>query len=221
MNIKNHILQGDCVHIMQDMPCESVDLTITDPPYLVRYRDRIGRTIINDDNPEGVLAAFPEIYRLLKPDSFCVSFYGWTYVHAFAAAWSNAGFRPVGHIVWHKDYASNRKYLRYHHEQCFLLAKGYPARPHMLLEDVRPWHYSGNRNHPTEKSIQIIKPLIESFSRPGDIVLDPFLGSGTTAVAAAFTDRRYIGIEIDQDYCTIARKRLNGTHVYLERRYAA
>ncbi len=46
------------------------------------------------------------------------------------------------------------------------------------------WHYSGNRKHPAEKSVEIITPLIRAFSNPGDLVLDPFLGSGTTDIAA-------------------------------------
>ncbi|GJL49762.1 MAG: hypothetical protein NPIRA01_09890 [Nitrospirales bacterium] len=84
--------------------------------------------------------------------------------------------------MWHKDYASNSGYLDYHHEQCFLLAKGNPPKPSVPLADVRPWEYTGNRNHPTEKAIGVIRPLIETFSQTGDTVIDPFFGSGTTIV---------------------------------------
>jgi len=215
MNTENHIIEGDCVEIMQNLPAATVDLAVTDPPYLVNYRDTDARTIVNDDNPERVLSAFPELYKLLKPNTFCISFYGWPKIDAFANAWTKAGFRPVGHIVWHKDYASSRGYLHSHHEQCFLLAKGNPPKPAIPLSDVRPWTYTGNRNHPTEKAVEVIKPLIETFSEVGDTVIDPFLGSGTTAVAAAFANRRYIGIEIEPQYCALARKRLAATHAYL------
>ena len=216
MTINNHIFQGDCIELMQGLPQASVNLAVTDPPYLVNYRDRTARTIANDDNPDRVLSAFPELYKLLKPDTFCVSFYGWSKIEAFANAWTQAGFRPVGHIVWHKDYASNTGYVEYRHEQCMLLAKGYPKKPEKPLADVQPWEYSGNRYHPTEKAVEVIKPIIESFSQPGEMVIDPFLGSGTTAVAAAFANRRYIGIELEPEYCALAKRRLAGTHAYMK-----
>lgn len=210
----NTILQGDCTHVMQSLPDKSVDFVLTDPPYLVNYRDRSGRTISNDDAPKRVLSAFPALYRLLKPNRFCISFYGWNRIDAFFNAWTQAGFRPVGHIVWHKDYASRSGYLRACHEQAYLLAKGRPVHPAQPIQDVRPWEYTGNKNHPTEKAVSILKPLIQSFSSPGDLVLDPFSGSGSTCVAAAFTGRRYIGIELDAGYCALSRKRLAATKRY-------
>jgi adenine-specific DNA-methyltransferase len=89
----DQILQGDCTRVLRTLPDASVDLVVTDPPYGVRYRDRLNRTIANDDHPERILGAFNDVYRVLKPDTFCVSFYGWN---------RRAGFVPVGHIVWQK-----------------------------------------------------------------------------------------------------------------------
>lgn len=175
-----------------------------------RYRDRLGRTIANDSEPESVLGAFVYIHRVLKPDTFCVSFYGWSRVAAFFQAWSEAGFRAVGHLVWHKSYASRRGFLRAHHEQAYLLAKGFPATPDDPIEDVQPWEYTGNRAHPTEKAVSTLVPLIESFSQPGALVLDPFAGSGSTLVAAALCGRKYIGIELENGYCRHARRRFAG-----------
>jgi DNA modification methylase len=60
--------------------------------------------------------------------------------------------------------------------------------------------YSGNIAHPTEKAVSILKPLIQSFSRPGDVVLDPFTGSGSTLIAAALSGRHYVGIELEGKY---------------------
>jgi site-specific DNA-methyltransferase (adenine-specific) len=82
------------------------------------------------------------------------------------------------------------------------------------------WHYSGNKAHPTEKAVKILTPLIRAFSQPGAIVLDPFAGSGSTAVAAALTGRSYIGIELDGRYCRHARNRLAGAEKYTERKAA-
>ena len=80
-----------------------------------------------------------------------------------------------------------------------------PARP---MSDVRPWQYSGNSNHPTEKAVSVLRPLIESFSKPGAVVLDSFAGSGSTCLAAAECGRRYLGIELSAEYCRTAEQRL-------------
>lgn len=155
-----------------------------------------------------MLGAFSDLYRLLKPDSVCVSFYGWTQVDAFFRAWRSAGFRPVGHIVWVKEYTSCAGLLRYRHEQAFVLAKGRPPIPARPLDDIQPWVYSGNSDHPTQKAVRILTPLIEAFTQPGQLVLDPFAGSGSTLVAAAIAGRRYLGIELERQYCEVARRRL-------------
>ena len=206
--LTNQILCGEAANILSTFPEHSIDLVVTDPPYLCNYRDRSGRKIINDDNPQAVFEVYKSLYRVLKPHSYCVSFYGWTAIAGFANAWQEAGFRIIGHIVWPKAYSSRTGYMRYAHESAFVLAKGYPLKPDNPIPDVQPWAYTGNKAHPTQKAVSIITPLIESFSKPGDVVLDPFSGSGTTAIAAALTHRHYIGIEIEHSYCEIAQERL-------------
>ena len=210
MLTQNQIIQGDCTQVLSTFPSESADLIVTDPPYLVRYRDRAGRSIANDGNPGSVLGAFPELYRILKPDTFCVSFYGWNAVAAFFSAWKYAGFSAVGHLVWRKGYASRRGFLNARHEQAYLLVKGHPTKPAHPIDDVQPWEYSGNVAHPTEKAVSVLKPLIQAFSHRGDIVVDPFAGVGSTLVAAALSDRQYVGIELEAKYVEHARRRLAG-----------
>jgi len=184
---------------------------------MVRYQDSNGRTIANDDDPTRILGAFTDLYRLLKPDSICISFYSWGQVDIFFRAWRCAGFRPVGDIVWAKDYASRTRYLHYRHEQAYVLAKGSPKMPEQPIDDVQPWVYSGNPDHPTQKAVQILTPLIEAFSQPGQLVLDPFAGSGSTLVAAAISGRRYLGIELEPGYCRVARERLARVRTRLRR----
>jgi DNA modification methylase len=70
----NRVTCGDCIDVMANMPARSVDFVLTDPPYLVRYHDRSGRRVINDDNDAWLKPAFRQIHRVLKPDAFCVSF---------------------------------------------------------------------------------------------------------------------------------------------------
>jgi len=146
--------------------------------------------------------------RSVKPDRFCVSFYGWNSVDRFFAAWKGAGFRPVGHLVFVKRYASKERFVAYTHESAYLLAKGNPKTPHMVLRDVLEWQYTGNERHPTEKPVMAMMLMVDAFSKPGDLVLDPFVGSGTTAVAAKRLSRRYIGIDIEPAYAVTAQDRL-------------
>jgi adenine-specific DNA-methyltransferase len=91
---------------------------------------RDGRSVTNDDNSRWLRPAFSQIYRLLKPAAFCVSFYAWNKVHLFMTAWRDAGFRTVGHIVFRKRYASANRFLRYEHQGAYLLARVTCSRQH-------------------------------------------------------------------------------------------
>lgn len=205
---RNVIHQGDCISVMRRMPARSVDFILTDPPYLVRYQSRDGRRIINDDNGRWLEPAAREMFRVLKPNSLCVSFYGWTQTDRFMGAWRAAGFRIVGHIVFRKKYASASRFVSYTHESAYVLAKGRPALPENPPADVIDYPYTGNRLHPTQKPVAILKPLIEAFCPEGGLVLDPFCGSGSTLVAACEADCDYVGIELDRTYHRIAARRL-------------
>jgi adenine-specific DNA-methyltransferase len=204
----NQVIHGDCVTVLRSFPNASVDLVVTDPPYLTNYQPRDGRHVANDNNDHWLRPAFLEIHRVLKPDRFCVSFYGWPWIDRFMRAWKACGFRPVSHLVWVKEHCSREGYTRSYHEVAFLLAKGKPPRPVQPLRDVVPWQYTHNELHPTQKPVVGITPLIEAFSQAGDIVLDPFAGSGTTAVAARICQRQFILIEKVEHYCHVARERL-------------
>jgi DNA modification methylase len=208
----NTILNGDCIQVMRQMPANSVDFILSDPPYLVNYRDRDGRSIRNDANGDWLKPAMKEAYRVLKQDRLAVMFYGWSAVDQFFAAWRDAGFYPVGHLVFRKDYASRSRLVRYFHEQAYLLAKGKPPLPKHPIADVIDVDYSGNKLHPTQKPLSALVPLIRSFSLPGDVLLDPFAGSGSSCAAAALTHRRYIGIELDEKYYLEASARLDRVH---------
>jgi DNA modification methylase len=205
----NAVLHGDCIDRMRTLPANSVDFILTDPPYLVRYQDREGRSIRNDSNADWLKPAFSETCRVLKQDSFMVAFYGWTQVDKFLDAWRGAGFRVVGHLVFRKQYASKARFLKYQHEQAYLLAKGIPALPENPIADIIDMPYSGNKLHPTQKPVAALKPLIKAFTQEGDLVLDPFCGSGSTLLAAKILRRRYLGIELDAQYHAAATKRLH------------
>ena len=151
-------------------------------------------------------AAFSDLYRVLKPDSFCVCFYGWNRVDEFFSAWRAAGFRPAGHIVWKKEYSSSARFLQYRHEQAYLLARAIRA--------VRqsPWPMCSRGNTPatgripTEKAVEILKTACPRLFKAGRDRAGPVRRSGSTAVAAAsLSGRRYVGIELEGRYCRHAR----------------
>jgi len=212
-SILNHVITGDCLRVLPQLPTGSVDLVLTDPPYLVRYQSRDGRGVPNDDTDAWLLPAFTEVFRVLKPDRYCISFCGFTQAERFLTVWKAAGFRVLEHLVWRKRYPSSTGFVRRYHEQAYLLAKGTPRRPHMLLPSVLEWRYTGNTLHPTQKPVGAVIPLVMAFSQIGDVILDPFAGSGSTAVAAALLGRQYIAIELNEEYARIARSRLTaGTY---------
>lgn len=202
------LYHGDCLVALPRLATESVDLCLTDPPYIVNFRDRQGRSIANDGNSDWLAPAFAEIYRVLRRDAVCISFYGWNKVDLFFDAWKKAGFRVCGHFVFTKSYASKAGLVKYQHESAYLLAKGRPQTPTQPIGDVQPFPYSGNKHHPTEKPVPALRTLIAAFTQPGDTVLDPFAGSGSTCVAAREIGRRYIGIELDANYYAAAKGRL-------------
>ncbi|MGH9685461.1 MAG: DNA methyltransferase [Candidatus Acidiferrales bacterium] len=204
----NTVLQGDCVEVMRQFRSCSVDFVFTDPPYLAHYRSRDGRTVANDSDGAWLKPAFTEIFRVLRRDSFCVSFYGWHQADKFIAAWREAGLRLAGHLTFTKRYPSAERFLQYQHENAYLLAKGNPPQPTQRIPDVIEWRYSGNKLHPTQKPLCVLMPLIQCFSCPGDLVLDPFCGSGSTLLAARLQGRRFVGIDLDAAYCDISRDRL-------------
>lgn len=218
---RNQIIHGESANILKSIQAGSLDLVVTDPPYLVNYRDRDGRSLHNDDNAGGVMPVFAPMARAMKANSFAVCFAGWSALPQFTAAWETAGLRIVSQIIWQKQYASRKGFTEYRHESAFVLAKGDPAKPAQPLPSVMDWVYSGNKSHPTEKAVEVIAPLIRCFSKPGDLVCDPFSGSGSTSVAAALNGRDYLGIELDAKYVTTAQTRLAGVARYQAQKVVA
>lgn len=198
------LLQADCIPTMRRLPDNCVDFLHADPPYLVRFCDRTGRRLRNDDNGAWLRPAFAEAFRILRPGRYAVMWYGWPKAERFLAAWREAGFRLVGHFVAPKAYTSSRRLVEYRHEQAYLLAKGDPIPPFRVIPDVLPWRYTGNKLHPTQKPLCALLPLVEAFSAPYEIAFDPFAGSASALVAAYLTRRRFCGVELDPHYHALA-----------------
>ena len=132
-------------------------------------------------------------------------------VSVFIDKFKEAKFELKNIIIWYKkkkgmgDLYGN---FSPRYEMILFLTKGRPLLKDTRYSNVILFDNGGNKNHPTEKPVGLIQILIKSFTDENKIVLDPFMGSGTTAKACYELNRRFIGFELDPEYCEIARKRL-------------
>ena len=205
----NRIVHGDCIEVMRQMPTNSIDFILTDPPYLVNFHDRQGRTLRNDTDANWLRPAMSEAYRVLKHNRLMLCFYGWPRAEKFLEAWREAGFRPVGHLIFRKSYTTKvTEFLKYQHEHAYLLAKGRPSKIGAPLPDVQRFLFTGNKLHPTQKAVMSLIPIIRAYSLPGDVVFDPFTGSASSCAGALLTGRRYLGVEMDDTYFNQANLRM-------------
>ena len=205
------VFHGDCLDLLPLCPSGSVDFVLTDPPYLVGYKGRWDgdrKSIVGDDDATWVRPAFSEIWRVLKDDCFAVSFYGWPHADLFAGEFKAAGFRLVSHLVFVKNVWGLGRFTRGQHETAFLLAKGHPKVRGKRPSDVFEWTREQEAIHPNQKPIGPLRKLLTAYSPSGGIVLDPFMGSGSTLRAAKDLGMKAVGIEIEERYCRVAASRL-------------
>src|SRR5512135_3074076 len=205
------IYRDDCRRILPLLPNGSIDFVLTDPPYLMKHVGRWDgerKTIVGDDDPSWLVPVFSEIWRVLKPDSFEVSFYGWQAADLFVRTFKALGFRLVSHLAFVKNVWGLGRYTRGQHEAVYLLAKGRPAAPARGISDVIEWEREQDAVHPNQKPVAALYPLVAAYAPPGGVVLDPFLGSGSTLRAAKDSGLGAIGIEVEERYCRYAAERL-------------
>lgn len=205
------IFHGDCREILPSI-VGAADLCLTDPPYVVDYAGRWNsdsRPIANDGDDSWLLPAYSGIFGALKDDGLCITFYGWPRIEAFMKAWREAGFRPVSHMVWVKNVWGLGYYTRGQHEPLFVLAKPKSRKPPEAISDVVNWTRVVNPVHPTEKPLDALRTVVRAFCPPDGLVIDPFMGSGSTLRAAKDLGRKAIGIELEEAYCAAAARRLS------------
>lgn len=205
------VYHADCRVVLPTFADGSFDFVLTDPPYLVGYRGRWGgdrEPIAGDDRDDWLEPVYADLWRLLKPDTFCVSFYGWPQCDRFVGVWKRLGFRLVSHLAFVKNVWGLGRFTRGKHETAFLLAKGRPPRPAAGIADVIEWEREPDAFHPNQKPVPALLPLLAAFAPAGGVVLDPFMGSGSTLRAAKDMGLRAVGIELDAGYCRRAAARL-------------
>ena len=222
--------QGDCLELMKDIPDKSVDLVVMDPPYdfMTKHKSKnytgagafgkLGRSYHGELENSNLITGINydvlnEVVRVLKK----VNVYIWCnkeQIKDYLDFFKNYNFEL---LTWHKTNpvpTCNNKYLSDTEYLLFFREKGVPIYGSYGTKKkyyVTPTNKADKDKfgHPTIKPVDIIENLIINSSNANDVVLDPFMGSGTTGVACVNTGRKFIGIEIDKTYFEIAKDRID------------
>lgn len=205
---------GDCLALMKEMPDNSVDAVITDPPYGIEIgkmgftNNRIGGVALRkdykgmgewDDRPISKVE-IDEIFRISRVQVI------------FGAQYVAHLLPPHGcWIVWDKK--TDDKYQNdFADAELAWTNSDKPSRiirhlwQGMLQQDMKN---KEERFHPTQKPIAVMRKIIQMFTKEGETVLDPYMGSGSTGVACTLTRRNFVGFEVGQQFYDIAAKRIN------------
>lgn len=226
IEFENKIINADCMDILKQLPDESVDLVLTDPPYRVisggksdQYKNSIfknndGKIFKeNDVNHEKWIS---EVFRVLKDggEFYCMS--NSLNLFDLKAICDKAGFRFHNLLVWEKNNSTpNRWYLKNCEYTLYFYKGKAKAINNKKSKTVHKFQNTIDRIHPTEKPEELMRFYISNSSKEGDLILDCFSGSGTTAIACHNLKRRFICIEKDKDYYEASVKRLEAAQKQL------
>lgn len=219
------LLQGNCLEIMKNIPDNSFDLIIVDPPYkTITGGNKNG---INSKRPKGILSSnkkifkhqnieigdwVPSLYRMLKPNSHIYIFTNAINLHTMISETEKAGFKLHNILVWEKNNCTPSQYYMKNCEYILFMRKGKAKYINNIGGSKTVHKFNniiGNKLHPTQKPLDLLKFYITNSSNENDIIFDPFMGSGSTGVACVHTNRNFVGIELDEEYFNIAEERIN------------
>jgi len=203
---------------------ESVGMIFTDPPY---RGINGGSGSVGDGSPQGMLAKndgkyfahndiditdyAAELYRVLPSPGHCYVMCNLMNLWRFQEVLTGVGFKVHNLLVWHKTNTNPNRWFMKNGEYILFLRKG-PARAiytpgEQTVRRVKSVT-GAERTHPTEKPVDLISAYVRASALPFQIVLDPFMGTGSTGVAAALHNCQFIGFESDQEYYSSACQRL-------------
>jgi len=222
--VKLTLIQGDALKVLPLIQNESVDLIVTDPPYFVLDKCDWDLFTNKEEYVDFTVKYLNLFYNVLKTDCSCLLFWSQKHLFLFDKILKQTKFNLYKMVVWHylnvtKGF-SNKRWI-YTFDFILHLVKG--EKPKIfnanfsLEENKDVWvfpkpqsNYSKDKKyHSTQKPLELISRIIKMFSNEGDVVLDAFLGSGTTMVACRNLKRNCIGIEINPSYIKICKERLN------------
>jgi len=228
------LIKGDCLVEMQNIPDKSIDAIVTDPPYKLiaggvtgKLSKRITGTCLNyeSENTKNGNGNFkintvkfsewlPYCFRLLKDGGHFYVMVNDRNLQEMLNETEKVGFKVLNVLVWNKHNAMPNHWYMKNAEFIIMLRKGTAvyinnqgSKQCMQFNNVR------DKVHPTEKPLELMQTLIENSTSENGIVLDPFMGSGTTGVAAYNLNRSFIGIEMDEKYFEIAQKRIQDLYL--------
>ena len=228
----DEIYLGDSLVLMKDIPSDTIDLIVTDPPFAIdfkakrsnynRSQDRVlegYNEIPKEKYYEFTVNWMKEAYRMLKETGSMYVFSGWTNLKDILNALDDVGFITVNHIIWKYQFGvfTRRKFVTSHYHILFVVKNQKKYKFNKIEhypEDVwiiKREYWTGKIKTPTKLPLKIVKKIILYSSDEGDVVFDPFLGSGTVAVAARLLNRHFLGFEIVPEYYEFARDRIKRT----------
>lgn len=214
----NKIYNEDCLEGIQKIASASIDTIITDPPYFIgmthngkkgNYNDLIIMKPFFD-------SLFSEFSRVIKENGKVYIFCDWrTYVFYYPLLLKHISVRNM--LVWDKISGPGSSYA-FTHELILFAEKDTPCMKGSNIFRIPGFSAgakktNGEMLHPTQKPVEVIEKLITDSTKEGDLVLDCFMGSGTTAVAAKKLNRNFIGFEIQEKYITISENRLKQVEI--------
>lgn len=228
---KYTVVNGDCMDYLSQIPDHSVDLILTDPPYnIAQYStgniDLPGRSALNNDladwdlNPIDPSALVADFKRIIKPDGNIFVFTSYNLIGKWHEAFDSE-FDTFQFFVWHKTNPAPKIFKNGFLNSCEMIAcmwnKGHKwnfsnqNEMHNFFESpicMRPERLSDPK-HPAQKPVKLLEHIIKIASNEKDVILDLFMGVGSTGVAALKNNRKFIGIEIEKDYFYAAERRIS------------
>jgi len=226
----NKIHEGDCLHLMKELPNNSIDHIITDPPFAIDFKakrtnyNRTAKTVIegyNEIAKEEYLDFsrkwISESFRILKDNGSMFVFSGWNNLKDILIAIDEAGFITINHLIWKYQFGvfTRKKFVTSHYHILFVVKNPKKYKFNKIEhypEDVlvvNREYWTGKVKTPTKLPIELVNKLISYATDDKDLVLDPFMGSGTTAVACKMLNRNFFGFEIVSEYVKFANDRLS------------
>ena len=213
------LYQGDCLEIMGGIKDKSVDLIVTDPPYLMDYQsnrrkkeDRFDKIKNDKGNYMLIQDYLEECHRIMKDNTAIYCFCSWHNIDFFKNEFEKH-FKLKNILVWNKNnhgtgdlkgsYAPKHEFILFGHKGRTLL------REKRIADVIDCPKISSNKlTHPTEKPQDLLEIFIKQSSDEESIIFDGFMGTGSCGIAAKKLNRNFIGIELDEKYFNIAKDRL-------------
>ena len=218
-----NLMKGDCLDRMKEIPDASVDLCVSDIPYKLTGGGKGDG--VNSKRPKGILVDnsqlmevpkfedwLPELYRVMKNGTHIYLMCNFKNLNDLMNKSLAVGFKHINLLVWEKNNCTPSQFYMKNCEYTLLLRKGSSKYINDIGGSKTAHKFEniiGNKVHPTEKPKDLMEFYVKNSSIEGDVVLDMFMGSGSTGVACVNTNRNFIGIELDENYFNIAESRIN------------